>query len=85
MSATDSDIVRARNKKGILVYKGQTPKGIEFLGKVIGGPWQMAKDIFVECLGEDTIAKKAAEEGVTVKTWEPPKPKPVDVSKYTDF
>ncbi len=85
-----SDIVRAVNRKGVIVYKAETERGKEGLGRLLGGPWQMAQEVFMHVPAESEVAVIEALNAynVTVKAWEPPPPKktkPVDVSTYTDF
>ncbi len=82
-----SDVVRARNKRGVMVYKAESPRGRKVLGMFMGGPWQMAEEVFVNVPDENegAILQYVAQEACEFRDWEPPKPKPVDVSQLTEF
>ncbi len=71
-----SDIVRAVNRKGVIVYKAQTERGRQGLGKLMGGPWQMAAEVFMNVPQEDEVAVIEAlnADNITVTQWEPAKP-----------
>jgi hypothetical protein len=43
------DAVYAKNARGNWVFKSMNQAALEKMGKEVGGPWQMAKEVFWEC------------------------------------
>jgi hypothetical protein len=43
------DAVYAKNPKGNWVFKAMNDRALKIMGEFVGGPWQMAKEVFWEC------------------------------------
>jgi hypothetical protein len=87
-----TDVTYHKTDKG-MVYKAMTPKAMEEMGRHMGGPWQMAGDIFWHAKHDhhDAMLKILEARSLTVgdATAKPspdttPKPK-VDLSKYMEI
>jgi len=71
--------------KGKWVLKAMTPKARESMGKYMGGPWEMSKDLFWYDIAEDQLSDTLALlNGLGLNTSLPVKVK-VDTRQYTDF
>jgi hypothetical protein len=71
--------------KGRYNLKALTPKAMEVMGADMGGPWQMASEIFYMKVSEDSLASTLAQLRSKGLQTEPDPPEVVDVSKFTDF